>query len=235
MIHRSGDTTSVAPAPPSRRARVAAQYTADGTTASSLYSLPDSTRPSIKYYTTSAVLLMARATLDPKKVLALPMMGPQDLKLYFEVDVLGLKNYPVYYEKISERMPIMMGINLPCFRILDLLAVQAEYFNSPWLNNTFSFASGNHERVNNTPYLPISNDTVLSRTNYNDMTAKDNWKWSVLAKKTIQNRLTVSFQCARDHLRLPSSKYYYGPQFEPNEVTAFKDSWYWVTQISWGI
>ena len=67
------------------------------------------------------------------------------------------------------------------------------------------------------------------------MTAKDNWKWSVLAKKTIQNRLTVSFQCARDHLRLPSSKYYYGPQFEPNEVTAFKDSWYWVTQISWGI
>ncbi|HAO98663.1 MAG TPA: hypothetical protein DCQ83_01315 [Fibrobacteres bacterium] len=213
----------------------AAQYTADGTTASSLYSLPDSTRPSIKYYTTSAVLLMARATLDPKKVLALPMMGPQDLKLYFEVDVLGLKNYPVYYEKISERMPIMMGINLPCFRILDLLAVQAEYFNSPWLNNTFSFASGNHERVNNTPYLPISNDTVLSRTNYNDMTAKDNWKWSVLAKKTIQNRLTVSFQCARDHLRLPSSKYYYGPQFEPNEVTAFKDSWYWVTQISWGI
>ncbi len=213
----------------------AAQYNLEAATADGLYNLPDSLRPAVHYFTTSAALLMARATLDPKKLLAFPALGAEDLKVYFEVNVLGLKNYPVYYEKIMERMPFMMGVNIPCFHVLDLLAVQAEYFNSPWLNNTFSIASGNNERVNNTPYFPIGNDNVLSQKSYNDQAGKDNWKWSVLAKKTLQKRLTISAQVARDHLRLPSSKYYYGPQFEPNEVTAFKDSWYWVTQISWGI
>ncbi len=213
------------------------QYTLDGHVADSLFGLPaaSSARPSIHYFTGSGVLLMARASLDAKKLLPLPAMGPEDLKLYFEVDVLGVKNYPVFYTKMQDRMPIMMGINLPTFHWLDLLAVQTEYFNSPWLNNTYSLGSGIQAKAVYTPYLPPSNYTVLSDADYNDQTGNDDWKWSVLARKNIANRLTVSVQIARDHLRMPSSRFYYGPQFEPNEITAFKSSWYWVTQISWGI
>jgi hypothetical protein len=120
--------------------------------------------------------------------------------------------------------------------MLDLLAVQVEYFDSPWLNNSYSIGAGNQERVVNTPFLPAgTGDAVLSRNDYNDQAERDNWKWSVLARKNIANRLTLSVQVARDHLRMPSSKFYYGPQYEPNEITAFPDSWYWASQISWGL
>jgi hypothetical protein len=218
----------------------AAVYERDQILVDSLLSLPKGGGyPSMSYYTTQSIILMARATLDPKKLFDAPVLGEQDLKLYFEADVLGVKNYPVFYTDVMKRIPIMAGFNIPTFRLLDLFAVQVERFNSPWLNNTYSIASGSGEgeqrKVLNTPFLPNSGDVVLSRNNYNDGSNRDNWKWSLLAKKTIQGRLTFSAQVARDHLRIPSSQFYYGPQYEPNEVTAFEDSWYWVTQISWGL
>jgi hypothetical protein len=89
--------------------------------------------------------------------------------------------------------------------------------------------------VINTPYLPSGSASPLSKNNYNDQSKNNDWKWSVLARKNIHNRLTVSVQVANDHLRLPSSQDYFGPQFEPNEITAFRNSWYWMTQFSWGI
>lgn len=200
----------------------------------SLLSLPDSLRPGLNHYTTRATLLMARATLDPKKLLPADAgFGREDLKVFAEVGVLGVKDHPVFYENITDRMPVMIGANLPAFGILDLLTVQAEYFNSPWLNNTYSIATGDGKRVFNTPYLPASDDAVLAPRVYEGL-RRDDWKWSVLAQKRI-GRLTLSAQAARDHLRLPSSAFFFGPQFDPNEVTTFTNSWHWSTQVSWGL
>jgi hypothetical protein len=213
----------------------AAQAQADYDVSDSLWRLPDGRRPTIHHYTTQAVLLMFRTTVDPKKLVSLPKLGAEDLKVYFEVDVLGVRNHPVFYKRIRERTPIMGGFNVPTFRVLDLLSVQIEYFDSPWLNNSYSIGAGNQERVVNTPFIPKASDAILSRNTYNDQAERDNWKWSVLARKTVANRLTLSAQVARDHLRMPSSQFYYGPQYEPNEITAFPDSWYWTTQISWGL
>ena len=192
----------------------------------------------VDYFTSGGILLMARATLDAKKFFDARMLGSEDLKIYAEMDVLGVKNYPIFYKSMFDRMPVMMGVNLPCFQWLDLLALQVEYFHSPWANNTFSFGNGDrsYKWVINTPYLPTGDENdPLSKNDYSDQINNNHWKWSVLAKKNIRKRLTVSVQAANDHLRLPSSQDFYGPQYEPNEITAFKDSWYWMTQFSWGI
>lgn len=202
--------------------------------ADSLLALSDAQRPELTPYTTRATLLMGRATLDPKKLLPLPGLGPQDLKVFAEIAVLGVKDYPVFYENVTERMPVMMGVNLPAFGVLDLLTVQAEYFRAAWLNNTYSIASGDGKRTFNTPYLPDPfADPLLAGRVYEGV-RRDDWKWSVMAQKRI-GRLTLTAQAARDHLRLPSSEFYYGPQYDPNEITTFTNSWHWSTQVSWGL
>jgi hypothetical protein len=187
--------------------------------------------PKLEYFTNSGILAMGRATLDLKKLFASEIFGPQDLKLYSEIALLGVRNYPVFYTKRSERMPIMAGVNLPGFRLLDLISVQMEWFKSPWLNNTAQLANGTLPL----PVFPIASDSVASKKDWNDLAAKDDFKWSVLVQKKIGKFITISGQAANDHMRLVSSRYFYGPQFDHNEITVSEDHWYWMTQLSWGI
>ncbi len=187
--------------------------------------------PKVEYYTNAGILGMARASLDLKKLFQSDMFGPQDLKLYTEVAILGFKNYPVFYEKISERMPMMFGINLPGFHFLDLISVQVEQYKSPWLNNTSQIAND----AIPLPIFPTASDTVASKKDWNDLATKDDLKWSILVQKKIGSYITFSAQAANDHMRMVSSRYFYGPQFDHNEVTVSKSDWYWMTQLSWGI
>jgi hypothetical protein len=188
-------------------------------------------KPAIHYFTSSGTLLMGRASLDFKKLFGSELFAPEDLKLYTEVAVLGVKNYPVYYQKISERMPIMVGFNVPTFKLLDLFAVQVEQMKSPWLNN-LSQVGNNGLPL---PFFPSAQDTVVSKTDYNDLATKDDLKWSILLQKKLGANVTLSGQVANDHLRLVSASYYYGPQFDHNEITVSKDHWYWMMQLGWGI
>lgn len=188
-------------------------------------------KPDVHYYTNAGTLLMARASLDIKKLWNSEMFGPEDLKLYAEAALLGVKDYPVFYERRGDRIPVMAGFNLPGFRIFDLISVQMEYYKSRWLNNTSQIAND----ALPLPFFPIANDTVASRTDWNDLARRDDWKWSVLVQKKIAGFITLSGQVANDHLRMVSSRYYYGPQYDHNEITVSKDDWYWMTQISWGI
>lgn len=187
--------------------------------------------PDTSYYTAAGTLVMGRFSFDPKKLFGGDMFGPNDLKLYGEVALLGVKDYPVFYENKADRMPMMVGFNLPGFKILDLIAVQVEQFKSPWLNNTAQVA----KRGINIPHFPIASDPLLSENAYNDIVTKDDFKWSVLLQKRIGNHITISGQAASDHLKLVSSRYFYGPQFDHNEVTVTKDHWYWMMQVGWGI
>lgn len=208
-----------------------AAWVRDGAVSDSIIKDTSASRPEVKYFSASAILLMGRFSLDVKKVLDVGIFGPEDLKLYGEVDLLGLVNYPVFYRNRSDRMPVMVGLNLPGFRILDLIAVQVETMSSPWMNNTAQKGRSNF----NVPYVPLPEDDLMSRADYYDSRSRDDFKWSVLVKKTLLDNLTLSAQAASDHLRSTSSVYYYGPQFDHNEVTAFDDHWYWMAQISWGI
>ena len=211
----------------------AAPLAADGALVDSLLTLPetDPGRPKLNHYTASAVLLMARFSLDVKKLFVTEYFKPQDFKLYGEVNLLGVENYPILYADRLARMPVMVGINLPGFKLLDVIALQAEYQKSPWLNNTYQRGTASI----NLPYLPNSTDAVMSKSDYFDMKHKDDFKWSILLRKSLHRNVNLSTQFASDHLRLTSSQFYYGPQFDHNEVTAFDNQWYWMTQISWGI
>lgn len=47
------------------------------------------------YYTFAGTKLMGKLAFDPKPLLGFDIFGPEDLKLYSEVAILGLKNYPL--------------------------------------------------------------------------------------------------------------------------------------------
>lgn len=185
--------------------------------------------PGAKYYTPAGVMLMARASLDLKKVLPSDAYSPEDLRVYAELAVLGVRNYPVYYRKITERMPIMAGFNLPTFRWVDLISVQFEYFNSPNLNNTYTMGEKNWAL----PYLP--EDNLFSEKEWNDLTTKDNFSWSILIRKRVLGGLLFNAQVARDHMRTIGTDWYYGSRFEPNEILHKSSSWYWMFQLAWDI
>lgn len=187
--------------------------------------------PKIEHYSNSGILAMARASFDMKKLFDTDIFGPQDLKFYTEAALLGVQNYPVFYEKRSERIPVMVGFNLPGFRFFDLISVQVEQMKSPWLNNT---AQVGNEAIP-LPFLPSASDTVASKKEWNDLATKDDFKWSFIMQKKLGNYITWSAQAASDHLRVVSARYFYGPQFDHNEVTISKDHWWLMTQISWGI
>jgi hypothetical protein len=212
------------------RARASA-FAAKAGIVDSVLTLDDSLRPQLKHYSASALMLMARATFDPKRIFPSDAFGAEDLKIYAEADILGVRNFPIYYKKITERMPIMFGINLPGFKLLDLIAIQGEYLRSPWLNDTYQRG----RNAFNTPYLPDPMDANLSKNDYNDAAANDDFKWTVQLKKNLGRNVSLWGQAASDHLRMPSSSYFYGPQFDHNEVTALDKQWYWMAQISWGI
>jgi hypothetical protein len=74
-------------------------------------------------YTFRGTKVIGRASIDPKKVLPFAIFGAEDLKIYSEAALLGVKNYgvalytPVWYNSILERIPVMVGVNWPTHQI----------------------------------------------------------------------------------------------------------------------
>jgi len=101
--------------------------------------LNDSGQPT-GYYTFQGVKLEARASIDPQAYIGNSFfgltLGDQDLRLYGEIAVLGVKDYPFLYNDIYRRMPMMVGFNLPTFRLLDVLSFELQYYNSAYPNST---------------------------------------------------------------------------------------------------
>ncbi len=70
-------------------------------------------------YTFAGTKLMARYSFDPKRFFTSGFFGEQDLKIYGEAALLGVKNYPValsspiWYMSRLERIPVMIGFNWP--------------------------------------------------------------------------------------------------------------------------
>lgn len=182
-----------------------------------------------KYFTQQGLIVMARASLDLKKIIHSEAFGPNDMRLYAEGAILGIQNYPVYYTHITERMPLMAGFNIPCFKFLDLLSAQVEYFNSPYLNSYLELVRSS----SGIPTSPLGSDVRRSKTEYGDITKNDNLAWSFLAKKTLGGAAFVSAQVARDHIRTVSIDTWTAP--EPNEVLGNKSDWYWMIQFGFGI
>ena len=210
-------------------AALAAEQTVNKTFVEAAMSNPDSAGVDPQYYTQQGLIVMARASLDLKKILGSERFGADDLRLYAEAAILGVKNYPFYYDKVTERMPIMAGFNFPCFKFLDLLSLQVEYFNSPYVNSYWELVRTNSA----IPTAPLGSDVTRSVSAYNDITKHDNLAWSVLAKKNFGGASYIAMQVARDHIRTVSIDTWTAP--EPVEVLGRNSDWYWMLQFGYGI
>ncbi len=163
----------------------------------------------IQYVDTRTVFLMGRATFDPKPLLGWEeRLGPSDLVLYGEMSVLGTKNYPVYYRKISERMPMMAGLYLPTFRFLDYLTVEMEYFQNPHINSDYIvafFRNPQPRSLSGTqPEIPSIADNYYDgygkTGQYGVNYTGDDFKWTVTAQRSF-GAWNLAFQYGKDHFR----------------------------------
>jgi hypothetical protein len=180
--------------------------------------------PDTVYYNTQGIKLMARASFDIQKIAPIPFLGPQDLKIYGEVALLGWENQPGYYENRWERVPLMLGFNLPAFKLLDLLALEVEYFPNPMDDDMEQMISkGNYNPI------PYGSGLLFPSKDH-----RDDWKWSVYASKQVLTGFSLRAQIANDHFR--------APQITPNQhlfasipATRMPSNWYYVVTLNFGI
>jgi hypothetical protein len=179
------------------------------------------------YYTFRGFKTMARASVDVGMLLGLNAIPSGEFKLYSEIALLGVQNQPFYYENRLERMPVMVGLNLPTFGLLDRLAVEAEYHKS---------------RYANTITMPLNDNLPLPITSFQDNpinyadgayeNTKDDWKWSVYGKRRITEAVTLYGQVATDNAR------HFGVVMAtPYDLPATRTigEWYYVLRLDFGI
>ncbi len=191
------------------------------------------------FYTFKSTKLMARMTLDPLATQRNGIFGEEDLKLYAEIAVLGWKNYPrppgfdtlqqySFFENRSERMPVMVGFNLPAFGWLDVLSLELEWYG---LKGPNSF----RDRIEDGFPLPQSptywatNDQKYGIYTASNYVGKDDIKWSVYAKKTVIPGLQVVGQIARDHVR---HNFDSPIQLDREEALTKPSQWWWALKVA---
>jgi len=176
----------------------------------SIHKTSDTTNDtSFGYYTFASTKLMGRIAIDLKTLFPdnlKSFCGAEDLKIYSEAAILGLKNYPgsldsttvngvkspkTRYDDIKKRIPVMIGINIPTYKILDILSFECEWFGSTDPNDMTQVVRDG---------IPSERQSSFSGTSYADST-RDNWKWSFYAKKTLAGHFNILAQIASDHLR----------------------------------
>jgi len=154
------------------------------------------------FYTFTGTKLMAHATIDPLFFIRGSKFGKllgQGGKLYGEVAILGLKDYPKTianpwgYDTLDQKMPLMFGITLPIPVVFDALALEFENYACPYPNDYSQvFQKG----------WPVPLPGVMATGDYNMSTYRhDDWKWSIYARKQFGRHFELVGQIGRDHQR----------------------------------
>ena len=163
------------------------------------------------YYTFAGTKVMAFASFDPKGLFAASILGGEDLKLYAEIAILGIKDYPVFYADIQRRMPIMVGLNIPAFRMLDVLSAECEYYYNKYPNSYYVVFTDGYPQ----PYGDAINPSF----------DHDYFKWSFYARKTLFGHFSIIGQVASDHL-IPVTHSLILQ--DKADVLPKKEDWWWV-------
>ncbi len=172
----------------------------------------------------SGTKLMARFHFDPKVVFGIEKvgsltLGKQDLVLYGEGALIGVKNYPIYLDEPLRRMPVMLGLNLPAFNQLDFLSIEVEYYASKNSSNNVGAAFGG-------AWVPDFKDDA-DVANY---AGRDDWKWSLNLAKTFFGHAQISGQVANDHLRPGGS---HDIPWVGKEALRRPSDWYWTCKLAY--
>lgn len=199
------------------------------------------------HYTFKGTKIMARATVDPFGMMrdrndsfANELLGKEGGKIYGEVAVIGIKNYPVSnqfidgtdsinlwgYNRIQERMPAMVGINIPVWKVLDICSFELEYYPAPYPNDYYQ-AFMNQGLPIPTWRSEYHSDT----TGYNKASYRNSpWYWSLYMKKQVIPHCSLFGQIARDHMRWDVNL---GNEnnYDTEQIMAKKGQWAWRTGI----
>jgi hypothetical protein len=140
-----------------------------------------------------------QVSFDPKPLLPdmiSGMLGIRDLRIYGEACVVGwedrknfdtnaasttFKGYPDRYD----RLPWMVGINIPAFKLFNVMAFELERFPN----------------INDDTYRSVLRDNAAIPHSSKLKTDQSPWKWSLYAKKTIIKNFSVNCMVGRDHYR----------------------------------
>jgi hypothetical protein len=164
--------------------------------------------------------VMANASFDPKAFFDSGAFGPEDLKLYGEVALIGLKNtapYRALYGDYKHRMPVMVGFNIPAFRFLDHLSLEVEWYGAKFKDDLARFQA---TTANPQSPLPVQNPTHLDL-------GRDDWKWALHATKTM-GQFQLMAMAANDHTR--SGGTLTSPSSEWESIFVTPKDWYWVAR-----
>lgn len=185
----------------------------------------------IEYVDAKTIFLMGRASLDPKPLLGMDASS-RDGVLYAEIAVIGLKNYPIYYEKVSERMPLMVGFYVPTFGFLDYLTFEWEQWKNPHMNSDFMpalFRELRPKSPNGTlPVVPDIADPVhdFAQDQYGVNYTDDDIKWTFTASKSF-GPWNVAAQYGKDHFRPLTGSF--RPSYSPAATTS--DASYYMIRL----
>ncbi|NLG19644.1 MAG: hypothetical protein GX556_20175 [Fibrobacter sp.] len=206
--------------------------------------IPGKPDTAIYNYTFAGQKLMGRLEFDIKRLFSdVDIFGEEDLKVYCEAAILGLINYPASmdgvkrfdpaindsvfvsytrYDTLWQRIPVMVGLNIPFFKLLDVFSVELEWFGNPYPNNL------NPIKFDNQP-VPLSSFANEKTVQYMNIHS-DDWKWSVYARKTFKDNFFVMAQAASDHFR------WYRLDFtavDGKEASRQIDHWYYTLKFGY--
>ena len=120
----------------------------------------------------------------------------------------------------------MFGINVPTFKLLDVLSVQWQWFGSRYPNDATTYV------LDGLP-TPVSSIWASSGSSTYPDSTKDNWKWCVYAKKTLFDHFFIVGQVASDHLHW--DKFDYGTQaYMLSEALTKPNRIYYVLKLGYG-
>ena len=196
------------------------------------------------FYSFTGTKIMAHVTFDPLFFLRDSEVGRligEGGKVYGEVNLLGLKNYPrndtarkepdgitpypgqfsYGYDTLLNKMPISFGINIPV-PFIDVCALEFEYYRMRYPDNFREVF------VNNRP-LPgyYINNYSAANVPENSYSESDNWKWSLYLKKNINKNFHIVFQAARDHQRWTIPAFIWGQYSDWEDICMRPANWIW--------
>lgn len=178
------------------------------------------------FYTHQGTKLMGMASLDLQKVFGMELANPDDMRLYTELAVIGVKDYGPAYDDITKRIPVVVGFNIPTGGFLNHLSLEVEYYGAQYRSDLVRVGNNNvvadwtlqdHPIPSAKPadysdYGIDSNGvwnsadplksvnvkgTALDKRNV----TKDDIKWSLFFDKVISNHVHLMGQVANDHFR----------------------------------
>jgi hypothetical protein len=180
----------------------------------------------IGYYTFRGFKGVLHASLDLGTLLEVRGISPGDFKVYAEGALLGFQNYPYYYDDPMERMPVMAGVNIPTFGLLDRFSAEVEYRKSRFVNTVYGV---NRERIP----VPLTSSGGSGPDAYSYLgkdNTDDDWRWSFYASRQLTEGVSLHGQIASDHQRHPDFWGVLGNEPATTKTT----EWYYVFRLAFG-